>query len=209
MGQLYEIGQIVEYVDLIDREGKRKLEFPISETAKWFCAVTNPGCQSRAALGLHELGYRTFYPKVRRWVSHARVKKAKEKPLLGRYLFVEVDHPHQSFGLIRTVNGIEGIVSNPDPLPIPSMLVQSFMERYLYGEWDLVRQEACPYYDKFGDLQTRVNDRIPIGARIKIIEGEFNDMLATVTSRKSGKLHCKLLDTNIYTQLREYGVRAA
>jgi transcription antitermination factor NusG len=103
----YHIGQIVAFVDLIDRS--EEIEFPDSETAQWFCAVTNPNCQARAALGLYEIGYRTFYPKSRRWVSHARVRKAKETPVLGRYIFVEMDpeNDQQSFHAIRNVNGIE------------------------------------------------------------------------------------------------------
>jgi transcription antitermination factor NusG len=189
--QLYEIGQIVEYVDLIDR-GDQPAEFELSETAKWFCAVVNPNCQARASLGLYELGFRTFYPRVRRWVSHARVRKAKEKPLLGRYIFVEIDHPTQSFGSVRSVNGIEGIVSNPDPIQIPSAYVSRLRERYMSGEWDEVAKGS-----------------IPIGARVLVVEGEFNDMLATVTSRKHGRLHCKILGTNTYAQMRDHGVRAA
>jgi transcription antitermination factor NusG len=154
--------------------------------------VTNPNCQARAALGLYELGYRTFYPKVRRWVSHARVKTAKEKPLLGRYIFVEVDHPRQSFGLVRTVNGIESIVSNPDPVQIPRRMVEGFRLRQMAGEWDEV-----------------ANGNLPVGARIRIVEGEFNDMLATVTGRKGRRIDFKLHGENRYGRMNECSVRAA
>lgn len=208
----YEIGQVVGFVDLIDRSGE--IQFPESQTAKWFCAVTNPNCQARAALGLYEIGYRTFYPKVRRWVSHARTKTAKEKPLLGRYIFVEVDQPRQSFGAVRAVNGIEGFVSNPDPVNIPSYYVQRLRERYLYGEWDFVRQETCPFYSWNEDTEQmelgyRKNDPMPVGARIKIVEGEFNDMLATVTKVKGKRVEFKLHGENRYGRLNECSVRAA
>lgn len=169
--------------------------------SKWFCIVTNPNCQRRAELELYSRGYRTFSPKIRRWASHARVRKAVERPLLGRYMFVEVDHRedgHQSFGEVRNVNGVEMILSGvlPDrtwgPLDFPEHWVEGLLTRYLSGEWDEVAKGP-----------------IPVGARVRIVEGEFDNMLATVTNIKSGKFHCKLLDTNIYTQLREYGVRAA
>lgn len=186
----YQIGQHVGFVDLIDRS--EEIKFPMGETAKWFCAVTNPNCQARAALGLHELGYRTFYPKIRRWVSHARVKVAKEKPLLGRYIFVEVDHPMQSFGAVRSVNGIEGVVSNPDPVRIPSEYVQTLRERYMAGEWDEV-----------------VKGPFPVGARVRVVEGEFNDMLATVTARKGKRIDFKLHGENRYGRMHECSVRAA
>lgn len=208
----YEIGQVVGFVDLIDRS--EEVQFPESQTAKWFCAVTNPNCQARAALGLYEAGYRTFYPKVRRWVSHARTKIAKEKPLLGRYIFVEVDQPRQSFGAVRAVNGIEGFVANPDPVQVPGYYVQRMRERYLYGEWDFVRQETCPFYawnekKERLELAYRKNDPMPIGARIKIVEGEFADMLATITARKGRRIDFKLCGENRYGRMNESSARAA
>lgn len=199
--QLYEIGQVVGYVDLISDD---RPQFPMDETAKWFCAVTNPNCQARATLGLHHLGYRTFYPKVRRWVTHARVKVAKEKPLLGRYIFVEVDQPLyddrgrkiyepcQSFGAVQSVNGIEGVISNPDPVQIPSQYVQRLRERYMAGEWDEIAKGP-----------------FPVGARIRVIEGEFNDMLAIVTARKGKRIDFKLQGENRYGRMHECSVRAA
>jgi transcription antitermination factor NusG len=172
--------------------------------------VTNPGCQARATGELYQLGYRTFYPKIKKWVSHARVRKAVEKPLLGRYVFVEVDHPRQSFGSVRACNGVEGIISSLGvPTPFPSRLVEDFIRRQLANEWDFVTQEPVRYVDANGDIQVRENPPTPIGARVAIVEGEFNAALATVTNRKHGKLHCKILDTNLYAQLRERGIRAA
>jgi transcription antitermination factor NusG len=186
----YEIGQHVGFVDLIDRS--QGINFPHSDTAKWFCAVTNPNCQARAALGLYELGYRTFYPKKRRWVSHARTKTAKEKPLLGRYLFVEVDQPRQSFGAVRAVNGIEGFVSNPDPVRIPSNLVESFRLRQMAGEWDEV-----------------ASGPLVVGCRIRVMEGQFANMLATVTKAKGRRIDFKLHGENRYGREQESSVRAA
>jgi transcription antitermination factor NusG len=101
MGQLYQIGQVVEFVDLAGMERDQPAEPTLSDTAQWFCITTNPNCQARAALELYALGFRTFLPKIRKWATHARVRKAVEKPLLGRYLFVEVDQPRQSFWTVR------------------------------------------------------------------------------------------------------------
>lgn len=226
--RLYKIGQVVGYVDLIDAAEETAAQFPQSSTARWFCAVTNPNCQGRAARGLHQLGYRTFYPKVRRWVSHARVKVAKEKPLLGRYLFVEVDlpafdddgrkiyEPRQSFGEIRGVNGIEGMVSNPDPVAIPTAYVVRLRERYMAGEWDFVRRDQKrPVFGWDKDKKREVlvgleeNAPLPVGARVKIVEGEFEDLLATVTSRKGHRIDFKLHGENRYGRLNDCSVRAA
>lgn len=204
VGQLYEIGQVVGYVDLILDDGST--DFPISSTAKWFCAVTNPNCQVRASLGLHDLGYRTFYPKVRRWVSHARVRTAKERPLLGRYIFVEVDEKNdqQSFYAVRAVNGIETVLSKWQetpagmrfqPAPFSTEWVEDMRLRQMAGEWDEVAR-----------------GEIPVGARIKLMEGEFADHLATVTAkegRKGKTIVFKLFGENKYGKLHVNNVRAA
>lgn len=198
----YEIGQHVGFVDLIE---EKRAEFPISETSQWFCAVTNPNCQARAALGLHELGYRTFYPKVRRWVTHARVRKAKDRPLLGRYIFVEVDpkNEQQSFYAVRAVNGVESVLSSWQttaggdrvlPAAFCSDWIFGMRVRQMAGEWDETRSS------------------IPIGARIRLMEGEFANQLATVTAkegRREKTIVFKLLDENKYGKLNVDNVRAA
>ena len=191
MSTVYEIGQVVDFVSLIDRTPSTA--FPELEEPRWFCAVTNPNCQRRAELELYTLGFRTFTPKLRKWVSHARVRKAVERPLLGRYLFVEVDEPRQSFHTVRSVNGVEGFIANLGrPTLIPSRFVESFRMRQMAGEWDEIAKEP-----------------VPVGARVRLVEGEFNDMLATVTSRKAGNVTFKLLDQNRYGRVHESSVRAA
>ncbi|MBR0868918.1 hypothetical protein JQ633_01000 [Bradyrhizobium tropiciagri] len=201
-GAVYEIGQVVGFVDLIEDQRE---EFPISPTSRWYCAVTNPNCQARAALGLHEIGYRTFYPKVRRWVTHARVKQAKDKPLLGRYIFVEIDpkNDQQSFYAVRAVNGIEAILSSwqqtargmsIQPAPFSSEWIASMRIRQMAGEWD------------------ETKGTVPIGARIKLMEGEFADRLATVTAkegRTEKTIVFKLHGENQYGKLHVSNVRAA
>lgn len=198
----YQIGDHVGFVDLIEEQ---RAEFPISLTSRWFCAMTNPNCQARAALGLHELGYRSFYPKVRRWVTHARVRKAKDKPLLGRYIFVEVDpkNEQQSFYAVRAVNGVESVLSSWQQTPFGTRVqpaafchdwIASMRLRQMAGEWD------------------ETKGILPIGARIKLMEGEFADKLATVTAkegRRERTIIFKLLDENTYGQLHISNVRAA
>lgn len=159
----------------------------------WFVVVTNPRCLLRAQLDLDAAGYRTFTPKSRRWVSHARVRKAVEKPILSRYLFVEVDYPRQSFGAVRLCNGVETILSNQGvPCPVPSRFVEDMLARYLKGEWDEVEENA-----------------LPLGARIRVMEGAVADMLATITHIDGKKITAKLFGTNTYRELNVRNVRAA
>lgn len=160
---------------------------------EWFCVVTNPRCEVRAQLDLEAAGYRTFNPMVKRWVTHARVKKAVERPLLARYLFVEVDYPRQSFGAVRLANGVESLLCNNGiPMVVPRRFVESFIGRFLAGEWNEIEKED-----------------LPVGARVRIMDGRYEEMLATITKVKGHKIVAKLLESAIYTNLMALSVRAA
>lgn len=167
MSEVYKIGDVVDFVSLIDR-GQA---FPEEPDPRWFIAVTNPNCHRRAEAELAALGYRAFWPRLRKWVTHARVKTAKEYPILGRYLFVQVHDGN--FWRVRSVNGVEALLTgdNGAPAEVPERIVMDFQARYHAGEWDFV-----------------ANGILPIGARVRIIEGEFANMLVVVRGRRNGKI---------------------
>jgi transcription antitermination factor NusG len=165
----------------------------LSDTAQWFCSVIKPNRMLRAEYDLARLGYRCFYPKRRKWVSHARTKKAKEEPILGRYLFVEVDQPRQSFATIRNVFEVESMVSNcGSPIAFPSHWVEGLLTRYLAGEWDEIAKGP-----------------VPVGARVKIVEGEFEGQLATVTRVKAHRVDLRPVGMSRDIRISEVSVRAA
>lgn len=169
----------------------------LSDTARWYCAVTRPGCQVRASLGLYELGYRTFYPTARRWVSHGRTKVAKNFPILNRYIFVEIDHPRQSFGMACLVNGVETILSSRGardevaPAAFDGRWIEDMRMRQMAGEWDAT------------------TGLIPVGARIIVLEGEFAGQLATVTGRKGHRIDFAVRGQQRLGRLQQCSVRAA
>lgn len=171
----------------------------------WFVAITNPNCHRRAESGLAEIGYRVFWPKFRKWVSHARTKVAKEYPVLGRYLFVEI--PDGNFWAVRNINGIESLLvgDNGAPAEVSAEEVWRFRERYMRGEWDFVSNETGEF-EQSGEIVTRRNP-IPIGARIRIMEGEFANMLTVVRNRNRGKLHFVIAGK--WQATRENNARAA
>ncbi len=144
--------------------------------------MVQPNSHRQVENALAAIGYRVFLPKLKRWVSHARVKKAVERPLLGRYMFVEVDYPRQSFGPLMAARGVEAIISSAGtPWPMPRAEVEDLLHRYMAGEFDEVARVP-----------------IPVGARVAIVEGEFENWLATVTANeKGGKLALKLLGRNV------------
>lgn len=173
----------------------------------WYIAITNPNCQRRAECELAALGYRSFWPKLKKWVTHARTKIAKEYPILGRYIFVEI--PDGNFFTVRNVNGIEALLTNQDgePAKIPDVIVWNFRERYMRGEWDFVSNETG-WFEGDGGLEMRRNP-IPVGAIIRIMEGEFADLMTVVRSRKSGRVVFLPPGKREFCHTRESNVRAA
>jgi transcription antitermination factor NusG len=167
---------------------------PLAPTlpGQWMVAICNPNCHSRAERELAQLGYRTFTPKLRKWVSHARVRKAVDRPLLGRYLFVEIPES-EGTEMARRANGVEGFVSvGGRPVVLPEGCVEELIRRQLSGEWDMVAK---------GEL--------PLGARVQIMGGEFEDMLATLVSKRHGRCDVKLVGTNIIRRMYPLNLRAA
>jgi transcription antitermination factor NusG len=147
---------------------------------QWFCIVVEVGgCHRQVQAILADKGYRCFVRMKMVWVSHARVKQAKEKPLLGRYVFVELDPESQSFMPVTTTPGVEAVISSAGvPWPVPRDEVNDLLDRYLAGEFNETRKGAPP-----------------IGARVAIIEGRFENWLATVTGLEKGgkQISVKLL----------------
>ena len=158
----------------------------------WYIAITNPNCQRRAENGLAAIGYRVFWPRLRKWVSHARTKQAKEYPVLGRYVFVEI--PDAEFFAVSRVNGIEGLVKGFDgaPATIPPEIVWAFRDRYMAGEWDMVSK-----------------GKIPIGGLVRIMEGEFANLMTVVRGYKNGKVEFLPPGKREFYYTRAQNVRAA
>jgi transcription antitermination factor NusG len=116
-----------------------------------------------------------------------------ERPILGQYLFVEVDHPRQSYSTVNAIPDVDHMVSNLGaPIPFPRHWVANAIRRYMTGEFDEVAQGP-----------------IPVGAEIRIMEGEFNEQLATVVSVKGLRVDFKLHGDAQVRKISEASVRAA
>jgi transcription antitermination factor NusG len=142
---------------------------------------------------LYNLGYRTFTPKLRKWVSHARRRTAVYRPVLSRYLFVDIDHPRQSFGMVRNVHGVETILSSGgSPLSFTTDDVADFILRQLKGEWDEIEGE-----------------KLPVGAKIAFMDGPHEESEAVITAMKGNKVSYKIIGTAQYGTTYAFSVRAA
>lgn len=171
-------------------------QFSYADGLHWFAIYTNIACERRAQAGLDAKGFRTYLPQCTRWVSHARVRKVVKRPLLTRYLFVEMDPARQSFMAIRATDGVEAIVGTTGtPMTIPPKFVEEFLGRELAGEFD--------YAGK---------DDLPTGAKVKITSGEWDGLFGVITSgstANNGAVMVKLLKDRREVRIRAYALRAS
>jgi transcription antitermination factor NusG len=73
---------------------------------RWFVARVLDHRENRAQLNLHRLDFRSFVPRLRRTVRHARKLRDTLRPLFPGYIFVIIDVSKQRW---RSVNGTFGV----------------------------------------------------------------------------------------------------
>ena len=84
--------------------------------------------EASAQFNLHRQGYRSFTPRVRRTIRHARTMRSVIVPLFPGYIFVILD---LSLGPWRCVNSTIGVASLimgvEQPIPVPPGVVEALV----------------------------------------------------------------------------------
>ena len=155
----------------------------------WVCGITTPTGAMSAEEDLRRAGYNVVMPMHRRWTRHARQFKAVSRPLLGRYIFIEVDTDRpDDLGPIyaqRSMDTIIGRVATKD--------VKRLLEQFIRGDFDEV-----------------TGGKLPVGARVVIVTGEWEKRLAVVMGRsKSGATSLKVSGVRNHVNLNEKSLRPA
>jgi len=138
----------------------------------WFVVYTNVNCEARARKGLEALGYATFLPTLRKFIRHARQRRAVDRPLFTRYLFVGLDPARDGWFAIRTTHGVESVLGHEGtPALVPAAVIEQIMTAQRAGRFDLTRPPA----------------RFTPGERVAIDGGPFGDFVAEVATADDGK----------------------
>jgi transcription antitermination factor NusG len=127
---------------------------------RWFVARVLPHQESRAQFNLLRLGFRSFVPRLRRTVRHARRLRDTLQPLFPGYVFIIIDLSKHRW---RSVNGTFGIASlvmgAEQPRPVPSGVVEGLAA-------------SC---ESSGAV--RFDDGLAIGQKVRILSGPFAETL--------------------------------
>jgi len=128
---------------------------------RWFVARVFAHQENRAQLNLHRLGFRSFVPKVRRTVRHARSIREIPKPLFPGYVFIAINLSNQRW---RSVNGTFGIASlimgAEQPRAVPSGVVEALAAS--------INSSGAVFVEE---------DALEIGQKVRILSGPFAQTL--------------------------------
>lgn len=138
----------------------------------WFVVYTNINCEIRAQKGLAALGYVTFLPTIRKFIRHARQRRAVDRPLFTRYLFVALDPKRDGWFAIRTTHGVESVLGQQGvPEIVPSAIISELMAAQASGRFDLTQPRAS----------------FKAGDRVAVDGGPFGDFVAEIATADDGK----------------------
>lgn len=160
------------------------VSFPVGP--RWYVVRTNIGCEFRAQLGLASEGFRVFLPFITRWRRHARIATIGKAPLFPRYLFVEADWNIQSLHALHNTNGVESILNNNGvPASIYGDFIAFLIEKQLRGDFDKTQEE-----------------KLPLGARVAIMDGKYEDEIGYI-EQYNGQKRADVLISIMGRRVRE------
>jgi transcriptional antiterminator RfaH len=163
----------------------------------WYAVYTRPRGEDTARDNLMRQGYRTYLPRYRTWVSHARRRQTALRPLFPRYLFAGVDRASMRWRPILSTIGVSGMVRAGDaPVAVPDDLVAA-----------LRAQEAAGLFTDMAARRT-----LKVGELVRITFGAFQEMVGQLVELRDQDrvvVLLELLGRKVRAQLESAAVEAA
>ena len=132
----------------------------LGPSERWFVARVLAHQENRAQLNLYRLGFRSFMPRLRRTVRHARRLRDTLQPLFPGYIFVIIDLSKDRWRSINGTFGVASLIMGADqPMPVPPHVVEALVASC----------ESCG--------AVRLDDGLEIGQKVRILSGPFAESL--------------------------------
>jgi transcription antitermination factor NusG len=127
---------------------------------RWFVARVLPGREASAHFNLQRQEFRSFAPKVRRTVRHARKFQTVLAPLFPGYIFVILDLSAHRWRCVNSTIGVSSLIMGGDrPMPVPRGVVESLIDA----------SEASGLM--------RLDRTLEVGQTVRILSGPFASRL--------------------------------
>ena len=126
---------------------------------RWFVARVHPHRENSAQFNLDRLGFRSFAPRVRRTVRHARKLRNVLAPLFPGYIFLILDLSKDRWRAVNSTFGVASLIMGAEqPMPAPCGVVEA-----------LVISESSGLVSLENGLE--------IGQKVRILSGPFAETL--------------------------------
>jgi transcription antitermination factor NusG len=162
---------------------------------RWFVARVLAHQENRAQFNLHRLGFRSFLPRLRRTVRHARKLRDTLNPLFPGYIFIIIDLSKHRW---RSINGTFGVASlimgAEQPVPVPPHVVEALVV-------------SC---ESRGVV--RLDDGLEIGQNVRILSGPFAETLCRLShldDRGRARVLLEIMGMEVAAQLDRSAIAPA
>ena len=136
----------------------RRLELERGE--RWYVARVHSNRESTARVNLDRLGFRSFAPRTKRTIRHARKLRNVLAPLFPGYVFLILDLSRDRWRSVNSTFGVASLIMGAEqPLPVPCGLVEALV----------IATEASGLVRFDSDLE--------IGQTLRIVSGPFSEAL--------------------------------
>lgn len=144
---------------------------------RWFAVHTQPLAETRAQRNLENQEFRTFMPRRRKMLRHARRMTTVEAALFPRYLFVAFDPRRDQWRKINSTFGVSRLVMRGEaPHPVPDGVTEALIAATVDGG--------------IVDLAAKLH----AGSPVRVMAGPFADQLAMLEQLDDSGRACILLD---------------
>jgi transcription elongation factor/antiterminator RfaH len=141
---------------------------------RWFLVHTRPRSELKAEFHLRAQGFRTYLPRIRKTIRHARQLRDIQAPLFPRYLFLILDLERDRWLSVNGTIGVSSVVTcEGRPIPVPVGVVEFLIEQTNgtltlldagLVEGQSVRILSGPFADFVGTLQ-----RLGDAGRVRVL----------------------------------------
>jgi transcriptional antiterminator RfaH len=111
---------------------------------------------------LQAQGFKTYLPRIRKTVRHARRMTTVEAPAFPRYLFIILDLGRDRWSSVSSTVGVSSLICcNDRPVPVPAGIVETIIRQ---SNDDLVRLDA----------------NLMVGEKVRVLLGPFADLVGSL-----------------------------
>jgi transcriptional antiterminator RfaH len=154
---------------------------------RWYVARVHPHRETTAQFNLDRLGFRSFAPRTRRTVRHARKLRSVSAPLFPGYVFLILDLSRDRWRCVNSAFGVASLIMGTEqPIPVPSGIVEAL----------LVATEASGL--------VRLDNDLEIGQTVRILTGPLAETLCRLVhldGRGRVRVLLEFMGTEVSAQL--------